>query len=1355
MDSAYGRQRFPPVPLVNVGAAAPYFAGTRGGRDSSYSGDKSQSAWDRATLAYRRFSRWGSRNAASTVLLGICLAVLLFGSWKLVLTSNRPAKRTLHASGNSDAEDILGDRRGPAAMLAGMHKVKQRHARLQGAAARAGAPPGGADTAASSNPTGDEVFPSAEPAVLEPLRVDGDDAHPPVRPEPAVLAPFTGDDAVVDAAAAAAAAVVPSDQLATAHDAARSDAGTTRDDAVVEPAAELVSEPTAVTAADAAAAGERQLMDHDRLPVRHVRGEQAALEAADAAETMRLAEHEQPAHAHVPSPHDQPAVHAAPANLQARDDSHTRAEHAPIHAAPEAAHPISAPHPAAADPHSAETAPQQQQQLDEQPGASAVYEPPQGGEEDVAVFPPAPVPLATSWSWQSLSAYTSAPDLGWPGTGSHGPQHLPLPAAWAVRPRAAAAVRMPIPAAAQAGGADPAGADGQDASGGHHASGLLRGLHSEVQSAAAAAEAALEAAARAEQQARSGHEDAAGSRAGMEHDKDDTDARIASYAAADAAHATLAQLRDAAGPASSSAGTAGGGGDRVAHAAAEVAPKRPSIRGKPLPRLAADVHKRDAVKEAFLHSWRPYKEFAWGQDTLKPVSKRGDNGFLGLGITITDSLDTLAIMGLSEELQEVRAIEHVVDRCPLCDAAAAGLTFLLLLLPPHHFDLSFIPRSHSRAAHALLSLQAIAWVESPALSFGHQENINLFESFIRVLGGLLSAWELTQRAHPGLLAKAKACADAMMFAFDSSTGLPFGTVSLASHSKYNPAWVQGASTIAEVATLQLELEYLSHATGDPRYALAGRRVMGHLSIVEPSDGLWPMFIHPDSGVFTSSTITLGARGDSLYEYLVKQPLLAGLGLRSAQQPAAHADGTDAAAEAAFPLSGIVGNAAMLRSSVPLAEMQPPESSHAARAAWQSARTIACQELAALAHSRRQIATAAAAAATGGGGGSDADADADADSALAAPHLGLDTKAHGGSVRRMWYACTDAAAAPCFEPAGLAGAARNNVSAGLIAGAPVLPAAFPWHLGVDAAACGFAGQPELQLASAWGAAAPVAAPAPAANVGAAAEASAAGHAAGADGEAEAAALAAAEAVAAVDAASTSTGGARGPSSDRLSEASYFAGLHGMWLRSVAGIDAHLLRRSAPSGFTYIAERHGEGRFEDKQDHLVCFMAGALALSARVAPTDALSSRHLQLGEELADTCVHTYRMTATGLAPEITRFPGGGDPVVDAGSKHNLLRPETMESLFVLYRLTGDDKWRAAGWDIFTAFNTHARVPEGGYSTLADVTVVPPFKSDHQESFWLAETLKYAYLLFADSDTIPLDRFVFNTEAHPLPVFGTV
>jgi len=48
----------------------------------------------------------------------------------------------------------------------------------------------------------------------------------------------------------------------------------------------------------------------------------------------------------------------------------------------------------------------------------------------------------------------------------------------------------------------------------------------------------------------------------------------------------------------------------------------------------------------------------------------------------------------------------------------------------------------------------------------------------------------------------------------------------------------------------------------------------------------------------------------------------------------------------------------------------------------------------------------------------------------------------------------------------------------------------------------------------------------------------------------------------------------------------------------------------------------------------------------------------------------------------------------------------------------------------------------------------PTKDDVQQSFFLAETLKYLYLLFSDDSVLPFDKWVFNTEAHPLPIKGT-
>ena len=101
---------------------------------------------------------------------------------------------------------------------------------------------------------------------------------------------------------------------------------------------------------------------------------------------------------------------------------------------------------------------------------------------------------------------------------------------------------------------------------------------------------------------------------------------------------------------------------------------------------------------------------------------------------------------------------------------------------------------------------------------------------------------------------------------------------------------------------------------------------------------------------------------------------------------------------------------------------------------------------------------------------------------------------------------------------------------------------------------------------------------------------------------------------------------------------------------------------------------------------------------------------------------------------------------------NIQRPETVESLFVMYRLTKDKKYREWGWRIFQAFEKNMRV-ESGYASVTDVSRYPAPRSDKMESFFLAETLKYLFLLFGDNDSIlSLDEWVFNTEAHPLPVW---
>jgi mannosyl-oligosaccharide alpha-1,2-mannosidase len=415
----------------------------------------------------------------------------------------------------------------------------------------------------------------------------------------------------------------------------------------------------------------------------------------------------------------------------------------------------------------------------------------------------------------------------------------------------------------------------------------------------------------------------------------------------------------------------------------------------------------------------------------------------------------------------------------------------------------------------------------------------------------------------------------------------------------------------------------------------------------------------------------------------------------------------------------------------------------------------------------------------------------------------------------------------------------------------------------------------------------------------------------------------------------------------------------YIHAIKSVRRKLLRRStsttSTTGLLYIAEESGNA-ISSKMDHLVCFLPGVLALgdfynistsSNTTQSTESTSSSNyyyetasdLEIAEELAETCYQLYRRTPTGLAPEIVFFNeadstdrstsstsstpsttpvegsypgahasdiGGGDFSIKEDDAHNLLRPETVESLFILWKVTGNSKYQEQAWLIFRAFEkwtrvegveqclgvdaeaaagtasrevarvaaieaaralvqksetsaeqaikqgidagkaalqamrlpstensrkndndglvsqaalvanaclgaaeaaakatvqmlqisshanftledipalfeldasvtTSARVCDfstllgGGYSNLESVKSVPPPRRDKMESFWIAETLKYLYLIFTEPPDrclhpscrdlqgedclLPLTKFVFNTEAHPFPIVG--
>lgn len=207
---------------------------------------------------------------------------------------------------------------------------------------------------------------------------------------------------------------------------------------------------------------------------------------------------------------------------------------------------------------------------------------------------------------------------------------------------------------------------------------------------------------------------------------------------------------------------------------------------------------------------------------------------------------------------------------------------------------------------------------------------------------------------------------------------------------------------------------------------------------------------------------------------------------------------------------------------------------------------------------------------------------------------------------------------------------------------------------------------------------------------------------------------------------------------------------MYDDAMQAIIQHMIRTS-PGGLTYVSDMKFD-RLEHKMDHLACFAGGLFGLGGTTL-NNQYSEKYLEVGEGLTNTCHESYIRTYTRLGPEAFRFNDGVEAkALKSQEKYYILRPETFESYFVMWRLTHDQKYRDWGWDAVQALEKHCRTPNG-FSGLKNVYLTDPQKDDVQQSFFLAETLKYLYLLFSDDSLLPLDDWVFNTEAHPLPVKG--
>eukprot|EP00759_Apiculatamorpha_spiralis_P024807 PhF_6_TR27973/c0_g1_i1/m.41385/K01230/MAN1; mannosyl-oligosaccharide alpha-1,2-mannosidase len=466
----------------------------------------------------------------------------------------------------------------------------------------------------------------------------------------------------------------------------------------------------------------------------------------------------------------------------------------------------------------------------------------------------------------------------------------------------------------------------------------------------------------------------------------------------------------------------------------------PSPPPSPDPYAALDPaeqakRRKEDVKKEFLWSWDAYKKYAWGMDELSPLSQTFKNWSKrnggALGLTIMDAITTLWVMGLKEE-----------------------------------FDI------------------ALKWVTTK-LHWGKDVRASQFESTIRMVAGLLSAYEMSGEVHTPLLEKATELANRLLWAYNTSSGLPHASVNLKTHKHSNPGWTGPSSVLSEFGTVQLEFRTLSYHTKNPVYDMKVTHIMNIIEAKAPEDMLCPTYMSITALRWTSDQVSLGAMGDSFFEYLLKQYLLT----------------------------------------------------------------------------------------------------------------------------------------------------------------------------------------------------------------------------------------------------------------NKSEKRY----KDMFIRAADSITDKLLQKSEPSGFVYLAEwKHG-GPYP-KMDHLACFAGGMFALaSIEVDTDDVRKKKWLKAGEDITYTCHMMYARQRSGIAPETVHFFGQD---FENGALYYLLRPETVESYFYLWRITKDEKYRKWGWEVFSAIRQYCRVESGGYAGLRNIAILPPHQDDLMQSFWLAETLKYLYLLFDDDSNIDLKEWVFNTEAHP-------
>jgi mannosidase alpha-like ER degradation enhancer 2 len=221
------------------------------------------------------------------------------------------------------------------------------------------------------------------------------------------------------------------------------------------------------------------------------------------------------------------------------------------------------------------------------------------------------------------------------------------------------------------------------------------------------------------------------------------------------------------------------------------------------------------VKEAAQHAWKGYKDYAWGADDLKPLTRTSKTWYKqSMLMTPVDAFDTFTLLGLTKEAGEAK--ELILTK----------------------------------------------------LNFNIDNDVQVFEITIRLLAGLITAYEID--GNKKFLTLAKNLADRLMPAFNSKTGMPYRYVHLQTGKTRD-----GINNPAEIGTLMMEFGKLSKITGNKKYYNSAKKGMMYVYNHRSALDLVGEQIDVQTGKWVNVRSHIGAYIDSYYEYLYKSWLLFG------------------------------------------------------------------------------------------------------------------------------------------------------------------------------------------------------------------------------------------------------------------------------------------------------------------------------------------------------------------------------------------------------------------------------------------------------------------------------------------------